>query len=80
MGKRTGSRKRKSRYDIDLRKGEGNPGRLFKEINHLIEQAARSKNSNSSDISLTGEIKGLPSKKDRLLYGFSVKPEKRAKK
>jgi hypothetical protein len=80
MGKRTGSRKKESRYDIDMSKGESNLGRLFKEINHLIEQAARSKNSNNSEISLTGEITGLASRENRVLYGFSVKLEKRAKK
>ena len=80
MGKGTASRKRKTRYDIDMSMGESNLGRLFKEINHLIEQVARSKNSNNSDISLAGEIMGLASNKERLIYGFSIKLEKDVKK
>jgi len=80
MGKRTGGRKKESRYDIDMSKGESNLGRLFKEINRLIEQAGKSKGKNNSEISLTGEITGLASKKDRALYGFSTRLEKRAKR
>jgi hypothetical protein len=80
MGKRTGSRKKESRYDIDLSKGQSNPGRLFRELDHLIEQAAKSKKRNNSEISLTGQIMGLTPEKGRLIYGFSIKPEKGVKK
>ena len=75
MGKRTGSRKKASRYDIDLSEGEGNLSRLFKEINHLIRRADKSKRRNNSEISLTGEIIGLVPKNDRLIWGFSIGPE-----
>jgi len=80
MGKRTVSGKRKSRYDIDMSMGETNLGRLFSEIDHLIKQAGKSKGKNNSEISLTGEIMGLTPEKGRLMYGFSIKPEKGVKK
>ncbi|MGB2989320.1 MAG: hypothetical protein WBC98_05120 [Candidatus Zixiibacteriota bacterium] len=67
MGRRTGSRKRKSRYDINMSKGENNLGGLFKEIDHLIEQATKSKKKNRSGFSRTGEVKGLASKRVRVL-------------
>ena len=80
MARETGKRKGNFRCDIDMSEGELSLSRLFKEIDHLIRQVAKSNKKSSSDISLTGEIKGLASKKDRVLYGFSVKLEKRAKK
>lgn len=73
MGRKTGNRKKKSRYDINMSKGENNLGGLFKEIDHLIEQATKSKKKNRSEFSRTGEIKGLASKRVRVLYGFSIK-------
>lgn len=73
MGRRTGSVKRNSRYDINMTKGESNLGRLFREINHLIDQAAKSKKKNRSEISRAGEIKSLAWNKVRVLYGFSIK-------
>ena len=73
MGIKTGNRKIKSRYDINMSKGENNLGGLFKEIDHLIEQATKSKKKNRSEFSRTGEIKGLASKRVRVLYGFSIK-------
>ncbi|UCB52090.1 MAG: hypothetical protein JSV10_08900 [Candidatus Zixiibacteriota bacterium] len=80
MGKRTGTGKKKSRYDIDMSKGESNLARLFKEVNDLIEQVAKSKQKNRSEISVAGEIKGLTPKKVRVLYGFSIKLEERTRK
>jgi hypothetical protein len=56
-----------------MSKGENNLGRLLKEINDLIDQAGNSKKKKGSDISRSGEIKGLASKKVRVLYGFSIK-------
>ena len=80
MGNRTGSRKRESRYDIDISRGENSLGRVLEEINCLIKRADRSKGRSNSDISVTGEIVGLVPKKDRLIYGFSIELEKGAKK
>jgi hypothetical protein len=80
MSKRTGSRKKESRYDIDLCKLEGNPSRLFKKLDCLIRQADKSKRKNNSELSLTGEIMGLVPKRHRLIYGFSIELERGAKK
>jgi hypothetical protein len=80
MSKGTGSRKRESRYDIDVSRAEDSLGGLFKELNHLIRQADKSKRKNDSELSLTGEIIGLVPKRDRLIYGFSIELEKGAKK
>lgn len=80
MNKRTGTRKKKSRYNIDLSKGEASQSRLFKKLDHLIRQAERSKRKNNSELSLTGRIMCLTSEKEELIYGFSIKAEKGVKK
>lgn len=74
MGKRrTGIREGKFRCDIDMSTGKLHLGRLLKEIYDLIKQAAKSRKKRRSEISRTGEIKGLVSRKVRVLYGFSIK-------
>lgn len=73
MVRETGKRKGSFRCDIDMSEGELRLSRLFKEIDHLIEQATKSKKKNRSEFSRTGEIKGLASKRVRVLYGFSIK-------
>jgi hypothetical protein len=80
MGKSTGSTKRKSRHDIDMSRGRLYPGRLLQEINDLIERTAKSKKRKGSEISRTGEIKGLAASRVRVLYGFSIKLEKPSRK
>jgi len=80
MTRRTGSSKKESRHDLDLSKGEGSPSRLFNKLDYLIGQAERSKRKNNSELSLTGRIICLTSKKEKLIYGFSIKLEKAAKK
>ena len=80
MTKRTGSRNKESRYDVDVSRGEDNLGGLFEELHRLIRQADQSRGRNDSDISVTGEIVGLVPKKDRLIYGFSIELKKGAKK
>lgn len=76
MARETGKRKGSFRCDIDMSEGELSLSKLFKEIDHLIEQATKSKKKRRSEISRTGEIKGLASRKIRVLYGFSIKPGK----
>lgn len=76
MARETGKRKGNFRCDIDMSEGKLSLSRLFKEIDHLIKQVAKSKKKSSSEISLSGEIKGLTSRKIRVLYGFSIKPGK----
>ena len=76
MGKNTGSTKRKSRHDIDMSKGKLYSGRLLMEINDLIERTAKSNKRKGSEISRTGEIKGLAGSRVRVVYGFSVKLDK----
>jgi hypothetical protein len=66
--------------ETGTKEGESSLNRLLREIDDLIKQATKSKKKNRSEISRTGEIKGLASKKHRLIYGFSIKLEKRAKK
>jgi hypothetical protein len=80
MGKSTGSTKRKSRHDIDMSRGRLFPGRLLQEINDLIERTAKSKKRKGSDLSRTGQIKGLTGSRVRVMYGFSTKLEKPPRK
>jgi hypothetical protein len=80
MSRRAGNRKKDSRYNISMAKGENSPSRLFKKIDYLIRQAEKSRRKNNSELSLTGRIMSRVSKEETLIYGFSIKLEKATKK
>lgn len=63
----------KTRFDIDLKTRKPDLGAVFKEINRLIDSAARSRRKGRSELTRAGEIKGLGSKGVKAVYGFSIK-------
>ncbi len=81
MARKDKRRTPKTRFDIDLKAGKPDLAAVFKEINRMIDSAARSRRKRKSELTRTGEIKGLGSKRVKAAYGFSIKldrPERRS--
>jgi HSP20 family molecular chaperone IbpA len=66
----------KTHFDVDLKAGKPDLGAILKEINRMIDSAARSPRKRKSGFTRTGEIKGVGTKKLKAIYGFSVELEK----
>jgi HSP20 family molecular chaperone IbpA len=66
----------KTHVDVDLKAGKPDLGAIFKEINRMIDSAARSRRKRKSELTRTGEIKAAGTKKRKAIYGFSVELEK----
>jgi HSP20 family molecular chaperone IbpA len=66
----------KTHVDVDLKAGKPDLGAIFKEINRMIDSAARSPRKRKSGFTRTGEIKGAGTKKLKAIYGFSVELER----
>lgn len=73
MFKKKKKTEEKTGVDIDFGSGTFGLGGIFKGIGSLIDLAAKLQQEGKSEISRTGEIKGLGPKGAKGVYGFSIK-------
>jgi HSP20 family protein len=73
MGKNKKETEEKTGFDVDLGAEKLSLGGIFKGISNLIDLAAKLQREGKSEISHSGEIKGLGSKGAKAVYGFSIK-------
>jgi HSP20 family protein len=73
VGKNKKKTQEKAGFDADWGAEKFSLGGVFKGISNLIDLAGKLQREGKSEISNTGEIKGLGSKGAKAVYGFSIK-------